>query len=306
MPRTLPESGPVNPEHDVIYEFTPEMEARWTVPPGTTVTVRTIDSLIGAVETEDDLLHEVPERVNAATGPIAVEGARPGSILKVAIESVRVTDAIGRVTVLPGFGLQHGHDDTDAPRTRIADIRDGTVMFEGFELSMSPVIGTIGVAPRNGSYRTLVPHDHGGNLDTTDLTDGSTAYFPVFHPGGLLAMGDCKAVMGDGEVSGTGAEVATEIDVTLDVIEEPKVSIDRPLLETPRSWKTLASAETLETACERANEDLVRLLQHEHDLDFTDAYMLSSLVGDLEISQVVDPLVTVRNAVPKPHLTDPL
>ncbi|EMA27479.1 acetamidase/formamidase family protein, partial [Halobiforma nitratireducens JCM 10879] len=36
-----------------------------------------------------------------------------------------------------------------------------------------------------------------------------------------------------------------------------------------------------------------------------DAYIFSSLVGGLEISQVVDPLVTVKNAVPKEYLSDP-
>ena len=303
--QTLPQDE-VHPQNDVIYEFSPDMDARWTVKPGDSLTVRTIDSLIGAVQSEDDLLHEVPDEVNAATGPIAIEGAEPGMVLAVEIADIRVPEDIGRVTVLPGFGLHHDHPELDAPRTRITAIDDTEANFKDIDIPLEPMIGTIGVAPAVESYTTIVPHDHGGNLDTTDIAAGTTVYFPVFQTGALLAMGDSKAVMGDGEVSGTGAEVATEIDLTIDLIKDPAVPLDRPLLETEDTWKTVASAETLELAVELANEDLIRCLQHEHGFDFTDAYMLSSLVADLEISQVVDPLVTVRNAVPKEYLDDPL
>lgn len=303
--QTLPE-GEVHPQNDVIYEFSPDMNARWTVHPGDSLTVRTIDSLIGAVQSEDDLLHEVPDEVNAATGPIAIEGAELGMVLAVEIADIRVPEDIGRVTVLPGFGLHHDHPELDAPRTRITPIDETEASFKGIDAPLEPMIGTIGVAPASESFTTIVPHDHGGNLDTTDIAAGTTAYFPVFQSGALLAMGDSKAVMGDGEVSGTGAEVATEIDLTIDLIKDPAVPLDRPLLETEDAWKTVASAETLELAVELANEDLIRCLQHEHGFDFTDAYMLSSLVADLEISQVVDPLVTVRNAVSKEYLDDPL
>jgi len=54
-----------------------------------------------------------------------------------------------------------------------------------------------------------------------------------------------------------------------------------------------------------ANEDLIDLLRHEHDYSATEAYLFSSLVGGLEISQVVDPLVTARNAIPDEYLSDP-
>ncbi|MFW6449141.1 MAG: acetamidase/formamidase family protein [Halobacteriota archaeon] len=305
MAERIPPSGHVDPQEDVIYEFTPEMDARWTVTPGTSVTIHTIDSLIGEVESEGDLLHEVPEEVNAATGPIAIDGASPGDVLRVRIDDVHVPEAIGRVTVLPGFGLHHDHDALEAPRTRIADVGDASVRFEGLDFPLEPMIGTIGVAPREGSYTTIVPHDHGGNLDTTDVRAGSTIYFPVFQPGALLGLGDSKAVMGDGEVSGTGAEVATDVDVTLDLIEDPPIALDRPLIETAEAWKTVASGESLEEACRLANEDLIRLVEREHGLDFTDAYMATSLAADLEISQVVDPLVTVRNAIPKASLSNP-
>ncbi|TYL38034.1 acetamidase [Natronococcus pandeyae] len=288
-----------------IYEFSPDLEAATSVESGAELTIETRDSLDGTIRTESDVLDSIPSEVNAATGPIAVEGAQPGDVLRVEIEAIRLAEAQGRVITIGGFGLLDGDDVIEAPRTRLTPVEDGTIAFGDLDVPIEPVIGTIGVAPESGSYTTLVPHDHGGNLDTTDMTAGTVAYFPVFQEGALLAMGDCKAAMADGEMCGTGAEIATEIDVTLEVVSDPETELERPLLETADAWKTVASAETLEEACELANRDAIELLAAEHGFDRTDAYMFSSLVGGLEISQVVDPLVTVRNAVPKAYLTSP-
>ena len=292
-------------EDGVVYEFTPDLEPITTVESGTTLTVETADSLEGEVQSEDDLIATVPEEVNAATGPIEVEGAKPGDVLAVSLEEIRLTEATGRVITIDGFGLLDGQEGIDAPRTEMTPVDGEAIRFRDLEIPVEPVIGTIGVAPGEERYTTLVPHDHGGNLDTTDITAGNTVYFPVFQEGAMLAMGDCKAAMADGEMCGTGAEIATEIDLTLELIDEPAIGLGRPLVETPDAWKLLASAETLEEACELANRDAIGLLSAEHDLDLTQAYMLSSLVGGLEISQVVDPLVTVRNAVPKEYLSRP-
>ncbi|NKE35850.1 acetamidase [Natronococcus sp. JC468] len=295
----------VSHEDGVVYEFESDLEAVTTVEPGAKLTIETKDSLNGTIRTEADVIESIPSQVNAATGPIAVEGADPGDVLRVEIEEIRLAEEQGRVVTIGGFGLLDGHEGIDSPRTRLLEVEGDALAFGDLEVPVDPVIGTIGVATESDSYTTLVPHDHGGNLDTTDMTAGSVAYFPVFQEGAMLAMGDCKAAMADGEMCGTGAEIATEIDVTLEVVSDPEPGLERPLVETADAWKTIASAETLEAACELANRDALELLAAEHGWDSTDAYMLSSLVGGLEISQVVDPLVTARNAVPKAYLEDP-
>ena len=290
-----------------IYEFTPDLDPVYTADDGESLTFETIDSLNKTIQADDDLLESIPEEVNAATGPVAVEGAEPGDVLKVEIEDVRVNEDRGRVVTAPGFGLLQDHDDIEHPFTRITPVDDETetIDFDGIDVPIDPVIGTIGVATAEETITTLTPHDHGGNLDTTDMTGGTTAYFPVFQEGGLLAMGDSKAAMADGEMCGTGSEIGTDIDVTLSVVDAPDVSIRRPLVRTPDAWKTIASAETMEEAVELANRDLLRLLVAEHDFSPTEAYTFSSLVGGLEISQVVDPLVTARNACPAEYLSGP-
>lgn len=291
-----------------VYEFAPEMEPLYTAEDGESITFETIDSLNKAVQSDADLMDAIPEEVNAATGPVAVEGATPGDILKVEIEDVRVNEDKGRVITAPGFGLLQDHEEIEHPATRVTEItNDGeSLSFNDIEVPVEPVIGTIGVATSEETITTLTPHDHGGNLDTTDMSAGTTAYFPVFQEGAMLAMGDSKAAMADGEMCGTGAEIGTDIDVTVSVISDATVDLERPLVDTGDAWKTIASAETLEDAVRMANEDLIELLAVEHGYTLTDAYLFSSLVGGLEISQVVDPLVTVRNSIPSEYLSDPL
>ncbi|WP_323172184.1 acetamidase/formamidase family protein [Natrialba sp. PRR66] len=316
----------ISHETGAIYEFTPELEPIATVESGAQLTVETRDSLDGAVQSESDVLESVPAEVNAATGPIAVEGAEPGDVLRVDIDDIRLTEDRGRVISVDGFGLLDGHEGIEAPRSRITPVEsesdgdgngngngeraersDATLSIAGIDadVPVEPLIGTIGVATESESHTTLVPHDHGGNLDTTDLCAGNAVYFPVFQAGAMLAMGDCKAAMADGEMCGTGAEIRTAIDVTVEVLSDPETELERPLIETPEAWKPVASADTLEAACEIATRDAIELLAAEHEVDTTDAYLFASLVGGLEISQVVDPLVTVRNAVPKAYLSAP-
>lgn len=302
-----------NDTHGVVYEFAPDMEPVRTVDPGAELTFETIDSLNGAIQDDDDLLEEIPDEVNAATGPVAVEGATPGDVLRVEIEDVRLVEDRGRVVTTPGFGLLQDDPDVEAPFTRVTPVKKGKhyddgrprIQFQDEEIPADPCIGTIGVAPATETYSTLVPHDHGGNLDTNDVTTGSVLYLPVSQPGGMLAMGDSKAVMADGEMCGTGAEIATDVDVTVDVIFDPEFDLERPLIDSGDHWKTVASAETLEAASRLAHKDALRLLSKEHGYSTTEAYTFGSLVGGLEISQVVDPLVTVRNAIPTEYCTSP-
>jgi amidase len=289
----------------VVYEFAPEMDAVRTVESGTQLTVETRDSLDGVIQENDDLLEQIPDEVNAATGPIAVEGAEPGDVLKVEIEEVRVAEDRGRVVTTPGFGLLQDDEDVEAPFTQITPVDGEQIRYGDLAVDIEPCIGTIGVAPADETYSTLVPHDHGGNLDTNDMTTGTTAYFPVSQAGGMLAMGDSKAAMADGEMCGTGAEIATDIDITVELISAPAFALDRPLVDTGEQWKTIASAETMEEASKLAHRDALRLLEAKHGFSRTEAHTFGSLVGGLEISQVVDPLVTVRNALPSEYVSTP-
>lgn len=289
----------ITAEH-VIYHFTPNMEPKWRVPAGADIEIHCVDGLGGTIRTENDLYVAVDyDHVNDATGPISVEGAEPGDILSFRIDRIRVASDQGCTLLIPGFGL-HGEQITEA-RTRISKITDASALVLGrFEVPLRPMLGTIGVAPREGRWDTVTPHDHGGNLDTSDVRAGVHVFLPVNQPGALLAMGDAKAVMGDGEVCSTGVEVPVVVTGRLEVLRGR--SIERPMIETETEWITIGSAKEYLDACRLANGDMVALLAEANSLSWEDAYVLSSVVSDLRVSQVVDPLLTVRCCVPKDYV----
>jgi amidase len=149
-----------------VYEFGPEMDPVYEAADGESLTIETVDSLNGAIQEDGDLLDAIPEEVNAATGPIAVAGASPGDVLAVEIEAVRVAEDRGRVLTAPGFGLLQDDPEIDHPATRITEVDadEGAdaeaIEFEGIDVPIEPVIGTIGVATDGETVSTLTPDDH--------------------------------------------------------------------------------------------------------------------------------------------------
>ena len=53
---------------------------------------------------------------------------------------------------------------------------------------------------------------------------------PVNEPGALLFMGDGHAIMGEGEVAGTGLETSMDVEFTVDLVK--KKAIGWPRMET--------------------------------------------------------------------------
>ena len=159
------------------------------------------------------------------------------------------------------------------------------------------MIGVIGVAPAGAPVSTAVPGAHGGNMDTRLIGAGTVVYLPIAHEGALFAAGDLHAAMGDGEICGTGVEVSGSITLRLDVRSD--LRIEEPVLETTDLVVTIASAETLDAAAEAATRYMAALLTQRLGLSLEVATMLMSAGGDLQVSQVVDPLRTARFALPK-------
>src|SRR5215217_3776185 len=85
-------------------------------------------------------------------------------------------------------------------------------------LPLRPMVGVIGTAPADGVIYTAAPGPQGSNIDVNAVTLGARVHLPVHVPGALLAIGDVHASMGDGEVSGTGIEIAGEVTVRVDLV----------------------------------------------------------------------------------------
>ncbi len=275
-----------------IYAFSAEMPPAATVAPGEVVVFETNDCYDGQVSLEGDRLtdaHRDRSRSNPATGPVFVQGAQPGDMLIATLEKVELA-ARGAI-----FGNRR---DGSVRLGRPVEIREGRAALPGgFRLPVEPVVGVIGVAPPAGSVPNSTPGDHGGNLDTRDVKVGSAVYLPVAVPGALFALGDIHGLQGDGEVCGQGIEIAGEVTVRLEVMRG-RIG-PWPLIKTATHWAVLASAADLDEAVEAALLRARDLVMYGAEVKDEEAIMLLSVMGDVRISQIVNPLKTVRVCIPK-------
>ena len=177
-------------------------------------------------------------------------------------------------------------------------IEDGKLVWnDKLSIPLNPMIGVIGVAPAGQPVNCGTPGSHGGNMDNTAITTGATLYFPVAVEGALFGCGDMHAVMGDGEVSVSGAEVAGYATVTLTAL--PDLQLVDPIIENATHLGIIASAESLDAAADRAVHEMVDLLHNRTGVGEDELVMLLSLVADVQVCQMVDPEKTVRFMVPK-------
>jgi amidase len=270
-----------------IYTLDPEHPPAASIRSGEELIVETWDAFEGARNAA--ALSEQTLR-GPATGPIYVEGAQPGDALRV--EFISITpwgDAVHLVR--PGRGFLD-EEFTGAYAT-VMSIDDGHVVVRGrIRLPLAASMGFVATTP---TYRQSTASDsgaYGGDFDMKELCAGSTLYLPVFVPGGLLAMGDCHAVVGDGAVAGTGAECGAEVHVRVTV--EKGVRLTGPRALTADHLVILGYGEELGPAMKQAVRGMVDYLVHEKGLAPYDAYTLLSLAGDIRVSRTFRPISPVK------------
>lgn len=280
----------------VLYAFDKGTEPVVTVASGETVRIRTKDCFGNQVRDAEDELSEIDwDEINPATGPVYVEGAVAGGALKVEIKRIELDDQTVSCT---GEGEGACGDRFKGWSTHLCRIEGDELLWdEGLRIPLKPMIGVIGVAPAGGPVNCGTPGSHGGNMDTTQIGEGATLYFPVAVDGALFGCGDMHAVMGDGEVSVSGAEVAGHATVTLTAL--PDMRLENPLLLTADEVGVIASAPTLDEAADIAVHDLVRILSEATGRTEEELTMLLSLVADVRVCQMVDPEKTVRFMMPR-------
>ena len=279
-----------------LFSFDKDLEPVLKVPSGETVRIRTKDCFGNQLQGPEDQLSEIDwEAINPATGPIYVEGAVAGGTLKVHIVNIELDAQTSSCT-----GKDEGvcGDRFSDWATHFCKVEDGKVVWdERLSIPLAPMIGVIGVAPEGEPVNCGTPGKHGGNMDNTAIAAGATLYFPVAVDGALFGCGDMHAVMGDGEVSVSGAEVAGYATVTLTAL--PELSVPNPLIENETHFGIIVSAESLDKAAELAVQQMVTLLASRTNESEADLVMLLSLVADVRVCQMVDPEKTVRFMVPK-------
>lgn len=272
-----------------------------TVAPGESVRFETIDSSGGQLSPEStaaDLATLSFEKVNPVTGPVHVDGAMPGDVLKVRIEAFKPS-GWGWTANIPGFGLLADQFGEGALNIWSYDPESlaPALYCDVARVPLKPFAGTIGLAPAEAGLHSVVPPRRmGGNMDIRDLAAGTTLYLPVEVAGALFSIGDTHAAQGDGEVCGTAIESPMEVSLTLDLIKDTPLKFPRFTTPGPVSGHldargyevTTGIGPDLMTGARDALSAMIDLLCATQKLSAVEAYMLCSVCGDLRISEIVD------------------
>jgi acetamidase/formamidase len=248
------------------------------IEPGETIQVDTEDALGASFRTAADITLERFDQITfPLTGPIAVIGAEPGDTLAVRVDKIELDDH-GVVVFRSGGGVLK--DWMPGYGGKVVPVHNGFVDFsDRIRIPVRPMIGKIGTAPALECIRSSTPGVHGGNMDCPEFTIGHTIYLPVNVEGGLLAVGDVHAVMGDAEVCGTAVEIRARLTLTIDLRKGRPKAMTWPRIETPAAIITLAAATPVDEALYLATKEMVLWLEEEYGFDRADSYLLLSLAG---------------------------
>ncbi len=270
-----------------------------TIASGDSVTIRTVT---GGAETqpkssfhilpEIHAIHEKAARMvpgHILTGPVAVEGARPGHVLEVRIREVKLRTDWGYTLIKPlGGTLPEEFDAHTFVHIGLDAAKNVAHLPWGMELPLAPFFGVMGTAPPPhwGRQSSLVPRAFGGNLDNKELVPGATLYLPVFVEGGLFSCGDGHGAQGDGEVCVTAIETALE--GTFEFVLREDLSFKTPRAETPTHHITMGIDPDLDICAQKALREMIGLIGERTKLTREEAYMLCSLAADLRVTQTVN------------------
>jgi formamidase len=319
----------------------PDLEPVERVAPGDTLRLECDDGLAGQLtraSTHADAGMLDLGLGHPLSGPVHVEGAEPGDVLEVEFVSYEPAD-FGVTAVIPGFGFLA--DLFPDPYVVPWELRGGvgrSPELPGVAVPEATFAGVVGVAPSHelmeeqrrredaiaeaggavadslpesavppeaaSGLRTIPPRETGGNLDVRQLVAGSSLLLPVSVPGALLSVGDLHFAQGDGEVCGTGIEVAGAVTLRVGVRKKPVWRPRFPAYETPAAPGRRCFATTgipvdegmdLTAAARAALVEMIDHLEATHGFVRAAAYALCSATVDLRISEAVDvpyPLVS--------------
>jgi acetamidase/formamidase len=249
-------------------------------------------------------------------GPFYIEGATSKDTLVVQVLKVRPNHDLAASSVSGSFGGLAGEKTVrfladpiperryiwklDRERMTGKTSLPGSKMRE-IEIDLQPMLGRIAVAPRGEeAFAGLWPGDFGGNMDASEVREGTTVYLPIFHDGAYVYFGDGHARQGEGEVGGTGLETSMDVELKFDLIKGK--TIDWPRLEDESYIMVAGSARPLIDAFRLAHVELIEWLVEDYGFDRHDAYVLLGQLAVSTVANIVDPAYTVIAKYPKRYL----
>jgi acetamidase/formamidase len=267
-----------------------------TVNPGDTVIMETMmhfhDQFMPGKTLADlaKIRAENPGRgAHTLTGPVYVDGAEPGDVLKVTINKI-VPRAYGMNVNYPGLAGLFPKEFPDGQiRLMYLDWDKKVAEFlPGVVVPLRPFPGILGVARAEpGRYSTVPPGRYAGNLDLRELTAGTSLHVPVFVKGALLWASDGHAAQGNGEINLTAIETAfKEFNITVDVIKGR--SLEWPRVETRTHWLTVGYDEDLNKALGILKAETAKFIAEQRGVSAAEAQRIMQLRWDCRIAEVVN------------------
>ena len=282
---------------------------------------------IAASSITHDFIKDGPHVV---IGPVEIQGAQPGDVLKVQMVSLVPRVPYGIISnrhgkgALPGefpenSGPQAGASASNpqaynniskfVPLKQIDGKWYGVLPgAKGQEIHMAiaPFMGTMGVAPNvSGKPNSVPPGDYGGNLDIHYLTAGATLYLPVQVPGAMFFIADPHFLQGNGEVALTAIEGSLRGTLRFTILKagDPAIpgngKLSGPFAETADYWIPIGLDPDLNEAMKKATREAIRFLSEKQGLDRATALAYLSAAADFEVSQVVDKTKGVHALIKK-------
>jgi amidase len=234
---------------------------------------------------------------------VKIKGAKPGDmlcveILDIALDNVGYTAFNGSDYDLP-FQI-HGRKWGSV--ANIVEISDGHVVWdEKTRIPVTPMIGTLGVAPEFESISNPYAGDHGGNMDVREVAVASKIYLPVAVNGALLHIGDVHALQGDGEINRGGLECRSRVTLKVDIMKKPK-EMEWIRIEDEDYIMTVACLKTTEESFNCAVKEMMLWMCESYGFIDKDAYLLMGQLLEARCTQFVNPTRTYICKMPKKYL----
>ena len=287
--------------HEHHYGWDNSLAPAVRIPPGESLEFEVADASGGQLSpasTVDDVSRLDFGRINPVSGPVYIDGAEPGDILKVTVLSF-APSGWGWTANIPGFGLLA--EEFKEPALHVWRYDNGTMAPSAFgswaRVPLKPFAGTIGVAPAEPGCHSIVPPRRvGGNMDLRDIAAGSELHLPIEVAGALFSVGDTHAAQGDGEVCGTALESPMSVALRFDLVKQSPLAFPRLITPGPvtrhldeRGYRvTTGIGPDLMEAARAAVRSAIDWLMRDYGMPAMDAYQLCSVCGDLRISEIVD------------------
>jgi acetamidase/formamidase len=244
-----------------------------------------------------DIVTKVEEMGHILTGPVYIEGAEPGDMLEIRVLDIKTRDPYAVNRSRPGVGALPDMFQETYTMVIPYDLEKNVAIFnKNIDIPLAPFMGVMGLATTE-KVSSSPPGRFGGNLDLRELTKGSTLYLPVLVEGGLFFTGDGHGAQGDGEVNINGLE--TSLTGIFEFILHKGRSLKWPMAETPSHYIVMGLDRDLNIASRIAVEESIDFLSWRMDLSPMEAYALSSLAVDFEVTQIVNGVKGIHGMISK-------